>query len=56
MESNEQTITCHFCFETFEIDKTTKPRNYQVIEGRKNTKSSVIRMVTPRTKKKESRV
>ena len=20
MESNEQTITCHFCFETFEID------------------------------------
>jgi len=38
--------------DSIEIDKTTKPRNYQVIEGRKNTKSSVIRMVTPRTKKK----
>lgn len=20
MSSNEQTVTCHFCFETFEID------------------------------------
>ena len=36
MESNEQTITCHFCFETFEIDlgidETFSGRNTEIFD------------------------
>ena len=36
MELNEQTITCHFCFETFEIDlgidKTFSGRNTEIFD------------------------
>ena len=36
MESNQQTITCHFCFETFEIDlgidETFSGRNTEIFD------------------------
>ena len=36
MESNEKTITCHFCFETFEIDlgidETFSGRNTEIFD------------------------
>ena len=36
MESNEQKITCHFCFETFEIDlgidETFSGRNIEIFD------------------------
>ena len=34
------------------LDKNTKPRTYEVVEGKKKTSSPVMRFVTPRTKKK----